>query len=57
MKFYTDENCTDTVELNTLHELKAYALGAGGVLKIDFCYRHPMTGEAMQNPVVIKEEE
>lgn len=44
MKFYTD-SWPGTVELHTLDELKAYALGGTGKIVIDFCYPDEGTGE------------
>lgn len=57
MKFYTNEIYTETVELNTLDELKAYALGNNGKIYIDFCKRHEETGETLSLPVLEKVKE
>lgn len=45
MKFHTDDSWSDTIELHTLDELKAYALGGTGKIAIDFCYPDEETGE------------
>lgn len=43
----------DAVEINTLDELRAFALGAGGSIKIDFV-AHDRDGEAIRCPVIRK---
>ena len=61
MKFYITEeedyegyaDGMDTVELNTLDELRAFALGARGSIKIDFA-AHDRDGEAIRCPVIRK---
>lgn len=53
MTFVTDETCTHAVELNTLAELQAYALGGNGMITIDFLNHHPATGEKT-SPVIKK---
>lgn len=45
MKFAIDEICTDKIELNTMAELRAYALGCGGKITIDFLHHNEATGE------------
>ena len=52
MKFFTNETHTETIELNTLSELKAYAMGGTGKIEIDYCEIHPMTGETLPLPVI-----
>lgn len=64
MKFYITEredyedyaDGMKSVEINTLDELRAFALGAGGSLKIDFA-AHDYDGEAIRCPVIRKQKE
>ena len=44
MIFTTNEICTGQVEINTMYELQAYALGGTGKIEIDFQNRHPIRG-------------
>lgn len=53
MTFVTDETCIHTVELNTMAELQAYALGGNGMITIDFLNHHPATGE-ITKPMIKK---
>lgn len=57
MIFITNDTLTDEIEINTLAELRAYALGGTGEIKIDFCPIHPMTGETLSKPRIIKGDE
>lgn len=52
MLFITNETFTDTVEINTLAELRAYALGGTGTIEINFAAIHPLTGEMMSKPII-----
>ena len=45
----------DTVEINTVDELRAFALGAGGRIKIDYI-AHDRDGEAIKCPVIRKQK-
>ena len=45
------------IEINTLAELKAYALGGTGIIKIDYVETHPMTGATYANPRITQVEE
>ena len=45
MIFYKDIFKDECVEINTLSELKAYALGGTGVVRISFIEHHPFTAE------------
>lgn len=61
MKFYITEeedyegyaDGMDSVEINTLDELRAFSFGAGGSVKIDFA-AHDRDGEAIRCPVIRK---
>ncbi len=63
MKFYITEeedyegyaDGMDTVEINTVDELRAFALGAGGSLKIDYI-AHDRDGETIKCPVIRKQK-
>ncbi len=55
MNFVTDFTFTDGININTLDELKAYALGGTGKVEISYVEHHPMTGE--QLPPVIRKIE
>lgn len=59
MHFRKSEIPTDYIDINTLAELKAYALGGTGVIKIDYTQIHPLTGEIYVHPRItqVKEEE
>lgn len=52
MIFITNDTLTDEIEINTLAELRAYALGGTGKIEIDFCHIHPMTGETLSKPTI-----
>ena len=54
MKFVTNETFTDEVEINTLDELKAYALGGTGTIEINFVAINPMTGEPAKPTIKAK---
>lgn len=62
MKFYITEeedyegyaDGMDSAEINTLDELRAFALGAGGSLKIDYT-AHDRDGESIRCPVIRKQ--
>ena len=56
MKFYTDDTATNHVTLNTLDELRAYALGGTGKITIDFRFVNYETGELYVCPVITKGE-
>lgn len=56
MKFYTDDTAANYVTLNTLDELKAYALGGTGKITIDYRFVNYETGELYRCPVITKEE-
>lgn len=40
------------IEINTLAELKAFALGGTGKIEINYVETHPMTGVTYQNPSI-----
>ena len=44
-----------SIEINTLDELRAFALGAEGTVKIDFA-AHDRDGEAIKCPVIRKQK-
>lgn len=54
MKFYTNEIYTDTVEINTLAELRAYALGGTGTIQIDFAAIDEVSGSVVRCGVIRK---
>lgn len=54
MKFRIDDY--SDIEINTLAELKAYAMGGTGVIKIDYVEIHPMTGETYTTPRITQVE-
>lgn len=56
MKFYINDTYTETVDINTLAELKAYALGGTGKIEINYTEVHPLTGELLNTPVLRKVE-
>ena len=47
-------NNYDEIEINTLSELKAYAMGGTGKIEIDYVEIHPMTGETYTVPRITK---
>ena len=54
MIFVTNETCTETVEINTMAELQAFALGGTGKIEINFLNNHPITGETTR-PLIKKD--
>lgn len=62
MKFYITEeedyegyaDGMGSIEINTLDELRAFALGSEGTVKIDFA-AHDRDGEAIKCPVIRKQ--
>ena len=52
MTFCKDVLGHEYVEINTLAELKAYALGGTGAICISFVERNPFTGETASRPVI-----
>lgn len=44
MKFTTNDICSALVEINTMAELQAFALGGNGKIEINFLNRNPLTG-------------
>lgn len=57
MRFTTDEINSSIVELNTMAELQAFALGGTGVIEIDFLNRHPLSGRITQPRITMKGKE
>lgn len=57
MKFRIDETSYELIDINTLAELKAYALGGTGIIKINYVEDHPMTGEKYIHPRITQVEE
>lgn len=53
MIFVTNGVSTDKIEINTMSELKAYALGGDGKITIDFLNREYFTG-SITHPVITK---
>lgn len=56
MKFHVNDTFLDPIEINTLDELKAYALGGTGKIIISYVEHHPATGETLKFPVLKKLE-
>lgn len=46
----------EPVEINTLAELKAYALGGTGVIEINYIEKHEFTGETYSKPIIIQKD-
>lgn len=44
----------EPVEINTLAELKAYALGGTGIIEINYIEKHELTGETFSRPIIIQ---
>lgn len=47
-------NGIELVEINTLAELKAYALGGTGVIEINYVEKHELSGETYSRPIIIQ---
>ena len=57
MNFRISDCSSKQIEINTLAELKAYALGGTGVIKIDYVEESPMTGYKYHEPHITQVEE
>lgn len=53
MRFRTDK--LDYIELNTMAELQAFALGGTGVITLNFVERNELSGETYSHPKIIME--
>ena len=53
MKFRTDK-VLDYVEINTMAELQAYALGGTGIIEINFVEINELTDEKYINPKITR---
>lgn len=57
MYFRISEIPDEFIDIDTLAELKAYALGGTGVIKIDYTQIHPLTGEKYVQPKITQVKE
>lgn len=56
MKFHVHDTFLDPIEINTLDELRAYALGGTGKIMISYVEHHPVTGDTLKFPLLSKLE-